>query len=396
MTVDFAHLHVHTEYSLLDGFSRIKKLVKQAQALGMRHLAITDHGAMYGALEFYKACKAGGINPVLGVEAYLTDNIYDKSKRFKNDYRHLLLLAKNNTGYHNLMKLMSIANTDGMHANKARIDKKLLAEYSEGIIATSSCLGGEIPQLLLKGQMEEAYKSARWFREVLGPENFYFEIQDHDGYPEQLPVNQHLYQMHKDLGIPLLATNDLHYVAAEDARAHEVLLCVQTQSSLNNPKRFKFESHEFFLRSPEQMQRLFPDLTDALLNTVRLAEMCEVNPLARTASLPTVEIPPAYDTPSAYLYAQCVQGIRERYGELSEPIKRQLDYEFGIINDKGYVAYFLVVADYVAWARAHGIRCLARGSAAGSLVAYSLGITNVGSSTCTELTRRCHQWTEEV
>ena len=376
-SLDFAHLHVHTEYSLLDGFSRIKKLVKQAKDLGMSHLAITDHGAMYGALEFYKACKAGGIHPILGVEAYLTEDIHDKSRRFKDDYRHLLLLARNDTGYRNLLKLMTLANTQGMHINKARIDKPLLEQYGEGIIATSSCLGGEIPQLLLAGKMEEAYASARWFRNVLGPENFYLEIQDHDGYPEQEPVNQHLYTMHKDLGIPLLATNDLHYVADGDAHAHEILLCVQTASTMSNPKRFKFNSHEFFLRSPDQMSQLFPDLPDALLNTVRLAEMCEVNPFAYKARLPDVKIPERYETADEYLYALCEEGIQYRYGEITEPVKRQLNYEMSIITQKGYVPYFLVVADYVAWARERGIRCLARGSAAGSVVAYSLGITNV-------------------
>ena len=230
---------------------------------------------------------------------------------------------------------------------------------------------------LMAGRMDEAYASARWFRDVLGPENFFLEIQDHDGYPEQKPVNQHLYTMHKDLGIPLLATNDLHYVADNDAHAHEILLCVQTASTMSNPKRFKFNSHEFFLRSPDQMLQLFPDLPDALLNTVRLAEMCEVDPFAYKARLPTVAIPPQYATQEAYLYAQCEEGIRYRYGEMSDPIKRQLDYELSIIIQKGFVPYFLVVADYVAWARARGIRCLARGSAAGSLVAYSLGITNV-------------------
>jgi DNA polymerase-3 subunit alpha len=376
-SLDFAHLHVHTEYSLLDGFSRIKKLVKQAKDLGMSHLAITDHGAMYGALEFYKACKAGGVHPILGVEAYLTEDRHDKSKRFKDDYKHLLLLAKNNTGYRNLMKLMTFANTEGMHLNKARIDKPLLEKYGEGIIATSSCLGGEIPQLLLAGKMEEAYASARWFRNVLGPENFFLEIQEHDGYPEQEPVNQHLYTMHKDLDIPLLATNDLHYVADGDAHAHEILLCVQTASTMSNPKRFKFNSHEFFLRSPEQMLQLFPELPNALLNTVKLAEMCEVDPFAYKARLPDVTIPERYATADEYLYALCEEGIRYRYGEMTEPIKRQLAYEMSIIVQKGFVPYFLVVADYVAWARARGIRCLARGSAAGSVLAYSLGITNV-------------------
>ncbi|GER87866.1 DNA-directed DNA polymerase [Dictyobacter vulcani] len=379
MGADFAHLHVHTEYSLLDGFSRIKKLVKQSKDLGMDHLAITDHGAMYGALEFYKECRKGGVHPILGVESYLVPDHKDKPKFKQGDkrYYHLLLLAESNTGYRNLMKLMTHANTDGMHANRARIDKKLLEQYGEGIIATSSCLGGEIPQLLMEGKIDEARNTARWFRDTLGPNNFYLEIQDHDGYPDQAGVNQHLFNMAKELQMPLLATNDLHYVAHDDAHAHEVLLCVQTQSSLNNPKRFKFESDEFFLRSPDQMQLLFPELGDALLNTVRLAERCEVDPFAYKAQLPAVDVPSQYRTPDEYLYALCEQGIAYRYGEMTEPIKRQLDYELSIIIQKGFVPYFLVVADYVGWARDHGIRCLARGSAAGSVVAYSLGITNV-------------------
>lgn len=377
MGADFAHLHVHTEYSLLDGFSRIKKLVQQAKALGMKHLAITDHGSMYGAIEFYKTCKAEGIHPILGVEGYLAEDIHDKSKRFKEDYRHLLLLAKNNTGYRNLMKLTTIANTEGMHANKPRIDKKLLEQYGEGLIATSSCLGGEIPQLLLKGQMDEAYKTARWFRDVLGKDNFYFEIQDHTGYPEQLPVNQHLVTMSKELGIPLLATNDLHYVSEGDAHSHEILLCVQTQSTLSNPKRFKFESHEFFLRSPDQMLQLFPELPHALTTSVQIAEMCEVDPLAYKAKLPDYTIPPEYSSQDEYLYKLCEKGVYERFGEMTEPIRRKLDYEFNLISSKGFVPYFLIEWDFVHYARSQGIRCLARGSAAGSLVAYTLGITNV-------------------
>jgi DNA polymerase III subunit alpha len=379
MGADFAHLHVHTEYSLLDGFSRITKLVKQSKDLGMNHLAITDHGAMYGALEFYKACQKGGVHPVLGVESYCVPDHKDKPKFKQGDkrYYHLLLLAENNTGYRNLMKLMTLANTEGMHANRARVDKALLQQYGEGIIATSSCLGGEIPQLLIEGKIDEAYNTARWFREALGPNNFYLEIQDHRGYPDQANVNQYLYKMAKELQMPLLATNDLHYVNHEDSRAHEILLCVQTQGNINNPKRFKFESDEFFLRSPDQMLQLFPELGDALLNTVRLAERCEVDPFAYKAQLPSVDVPEQYQTPDEYLYALCEEGIRYRYGEMTDGIKRQLDYELSIIIQKGFVAYFLVVADYVGWAREHGIRCLARGSAAGSVVAYSLSITNV-------------------
>ncbi len=296
MSADFAHLHVHTEYSLLDGFSRTKKLVQQAKALGMQHLAITDHGAMYGAIEFYKACKAGGINPIIGIEAYLTEDMHDHSKRYSDDYHHLLLLAKNNTGYNNLMKLTTIANTEGYHL-RPRMDKKVLQQYAEGLIVTSSCLSGEIPKKLLKEQVDEAYKMARWYQDVFGPENFYLEIQEHhgtfeDGNPSpQGQLNQLLYQMHKDLQIEMVATNDLHYVEAHDAASHDVLLCVQTGKQLNSPKRMKFDSHEYYLKSPDEMARLFPDLPDAITNSVRIAEQCSVDPLAYKAQLPNYSIP---------------------------------------------------------------------------------------------------------
>jgi len=377
MGTDFAHLHVHTEYSLLDGFSRIKKLVSEAKALGMQHLAITDHGAMYGAIEFYKECKAQGINPVLGVEAYLTDDINDHSRPRKDDYTHLLILAQNNTGYRNLLKLTTIANTQGVRAGKPRIDPSLLEKYSEGLIMTSSCLGGEIPQLLIKEKLAEARVRANWFRDLLGPENFYLEIQSHNGYPEQEPVNHALYDMHKELGIPLLATNDLHYVHADDAHSHEVLLCVQTASTLDNPKRFKFESPEFYLRSPDEMARLFPDMPEALMNSVRIGEMCNVDPLAYKAALPNFPVPSEYASQADYLYELCKRGVIERFGQMTEAIERQLRYEWQMICDKGFAAYFLIEWDFVNYARSRGIRCLARGSAAGSLLAYTLGITNV-------------------
>ncbi len=382
MGADFAHLHVHTEYSLLDGFSRIKKLVQQVKDQGMKHVAITDHGAMYGAIEFYKACKAGEVHPVIGIEAYLTENMHDHSKRFSDDYHHLLLLAKNNTGYRNLLKLTTIANTEGYHL-RPRIDKKVLEKYAEGLIVTSGCLSAEIPKLLLAGKQEEAYASAHWYQDVFGPENLYLEIQEHHGTWEdgtkspQTALNKQLVQMHRDIRIPLVATNDLHYIGANDAHTHDVLLCIQTGKQLDAAKRFKFDSEEYYLKSAGEMLRLFPELPDALTNTVRIAEMCEVDPLAYKGRLPEVTIPPGYSSPDEFLYQMCLKGVGERYGEMTERIKRQLDYEFGVIQSKGYVAYFLVVQDYVNWARAHGIRCLARGSAAGSIVAYTLGITNV-------------------
>src|SRR5579885_3546121 len=382
MGADFAHLHVHTEYSLLDGFSRIKKLVQQAKALGMQHLAITDHGAMYGAIEFYKACKAEGVNPVIGIEAYLTEDMQDHSRRFSDDYHHLLLLAKNNTGYRNLLKLTTIANTEGWHL-RPRIDKSVLEKYAEGLIVTSTCLSGEIPKMLLKEQTEAAYKTARWYRDVFGEDNFYLEIQEHEGIFEdgqpspQGRLNQLLYQMHKDLHIPMVVTNDLHYVEAGDAHSHDVLLCIQTGKQLDTPKRMKFDSNEYYLKSPEEMARLFPDLPEALTNSVRIAEQCEVDPLAYKASLPAYTIPPEYSSQDEYLYKLCEKGIYERFGEMTEPLKQKLDYELSLISRKGFVPYFLIEWDFVNYARAHGIRCLARGSAAGSLVAYSLGITNV-------------------
>src|SRR3984893_7755330 len=316
MGADFAHLHVHTEYSLLDGFSRTKKLVQQAKALGMQHLAITDHGAMYGAIEFYKACKAGGINPILGIEAYLTEDMRDHSKRFSDDYHHLLLLAKNNTGYYNLLKLTTIAHTEGWHL-RPRIDMKVLQKYAEGLIVTSSCLSGEIPKTLLKEKVDEAYKMARWYQEVFGPENFYLEVQEHagifeDGQPSpQGQLNQLLFRMHKELHIPMVATNDLHYVDAHDATSHDVLLCVQTGKQLNSPKRMRFDSEEYYLKSPAEMALLFPELPDALTNSVRIAEQCSVDPLAYKAQLPNYPVPSGFATADDFLYSLCMDGLVE-------------------------------------------------------------------------------------
>ena len=382
MGADFAHLHVHTEYSLLDGFSHIKKLVQQTKALGMDHLAITDHGAMYGAIEFYKVCKAGGINPIIGLEAYLTENMHDHSKRFSDDYHHLLLLAKNNTGYYNLLKLTTIAHTEGWHL-RPRVDKGVLEKYADGLIVTSSCLSGEIPKLLLAEKTEEAYKTARWYQDVFGPENFYLEIQEHhgtfdDGQPSpQGKLNQMLYQMHKEMHIPMVATNDLHYIESSDADSHDILLCVQTGKRRDEKKRMKFDSNLYYLKSPSEMAELFADLPDALTNSVRIAEQCSVNPLAYKAQLPNYTIPQEYASQKDYLLALCAEGVKERFGEMTEPIAKQLDYEINMIADKGFVPYFLIEWDFVNYARSHGIRCSARGSAAGSLMAYTLGITNV-------------------
>jgi len=382
MSADFAHLHVHSEYSLLDGFSRIEKLVKQAKALDMQHLAITDHGAMYGAIEFFKACRSEGINPVIGIEAYLTEDMRDHSKRYSDDYHHLLLLAKNTTGYYNLLKLTTIANTEGWHL-RPRIDKNALAKYADGLFVTSSCLSGEIPKMFLAGKTEEVYKTARWYQDVFGPENFYLEIQEHhgtfdDGQPSpQGKLNQLLYQLHKEMQIPMVATNDLHYVEASDADSHDVLLCVQTGKRRAETKRFKFDSTMYYLKSPLEMSQLFPELPDALTNSVRIAEQCSVDPLAYKAQLPDYIIPLEYTSQKDYLRSLCVEGVKERFGEMTEPIRKQLDYEIEMIAEKGFMSYFLIEWDLVNYARSHGIRCSARGSAAGSIMAYTLGITNV-------------------
>ncbi len=382
MTTDFAHLHVHTEYSLLDGLSRTKKLVQQAKALGMKHLAITDHGAMYGAVEFYKACQAGGINPIIGIEAYLTEDMRDHSRRYSDDYHHLLLLAKNNTGYYNLLKLTTIANAEGYHL-RPRIDKRVLEKYSEGLIVTSTCLSGEIPKLLLKEQVDEAYKVARWYQDVFGPENFYLEIQEHHGVFEdgqaspQAQLNQLLFRMHKELQIEMVVTNDLHYVDAHDAASHDVLLCIQTGKQLSTPKRMKFDSNEYYLKSPEEMERLFPELPEALRNSVRIAEQCSVDPLAYKARLPDYAIPAGYASQKDYLRELCRGGVEERFGGMTEEIQKRLDYEIDLIAEKGFLPYFLIEWDFVNYARSHNIRCSARGSAAGSLMAYTLGITNI-------------------
>ncbi len=321
---DFTHLHVHSEYSLLDGQSRLKKLIAATQAGGMNALALTDHGGMYGSLEFYKACKNAGVKPIIGLEGYLAPSIEEKTGRY--EYNHLLLLAKNQVGYHNLLKLTTIAHTRGYHY-RPRVDKKVLEQHAEGLIVTSGCLSGEIPELLLKGDLNGARAAARWYQDVFGPENFYIEIQDHNA-PEspQVKLNPMLYDLSRELGAPLLATNDLHYVAAGDANAQDVLLCVQTGKTLDEPKRMKFDSQEYYLKTPDEMARLFPELPEALSNTMRVAEECNVEIEFGANLLPHYTIPPEYKDQNEYLYHLCLEGIKERYGELSEALQRKLDY----------------------------------------------------------------------
>jgi DNA polymerase-3 subunit alpha len=372
---DFTHLHVHSEYSLLDGQSKLDRLIAATQAGGMNALAITDHGGMYSAIDFYKRAKAAGVKPILGLEGYLAPSLEEKTGRY--DYNHLLLLAKNHTGYHNLLKLTTIAHTRGFHY-RPRVDKKALERHAEGLIVTSGCLSGEIPELLLRGDLNGARTAARWYQNVFGPENFYIELQNHLAESsDQVKLNPLLYDLSRELGAPLLATNDLHYVDARDADAQDVLLCVQTGKTLDDPKRMKFDSQEYYLKTPEQMARLFPETPEALANTMRVAEMCEVEIEFGADLLPRYTIPPEFASQDAYLYHLCLEGITERFGAMSESMRARLDYEFEIIRSKGFVSYFLIVWDYTNFARRRGMRCVARGSAAGSLVAYALGITNV-------------------
>ncbi|HEY7125598.1 MAG TPA: DNA polymerase III subunit alpha [Ktedonobacterales bacterium] len=374
-TPEFTHLHVHSEYSLLDGLSRIQDLVSQAKSYGMRSLAITDHGAMYGAVDFYKACKAESINPILGVESYLTPNSMEEHSG-KYDYYHLLLLAQNETGYRNLLKLTSLAHTKGYHL-RPRIDKKTLAEHAEGLIATSTCISGEIPSLLLKEDINGARQIINWYREVF-QDRFFLEIQDHLATEsEQGTVNQRLFDLHKETGLPLVATNDLHYVQAKDAEHQDILLCVQTGKTIEDPKRMKFDSSHYYLKNAAEMAALFPDLPEALQNTMHIAEMCQLDLKFGQALLPEFPTPEGYSSQEAFMRELCLRGIEERYGTMTDEIRDRFEYEFNIIASKGFVSYFLVVWDFVNEARRRGIRCSARGSAAGSIIGYVLGITSV-------------------
>jgi len=374
---EFTHLHVHSEYSLLDGHSRIEAMAIQAKTMGMSALAITDHGAMYGAIEFYQACQNAGIKPILGVEAYLSQKPLTE-KQSQYDYWHLLLLAENDIGYRNLLKLITIANTMGGYYSKSpRIDHATLAEYSEGIIATSSCLSGEIPKLLQKGDLNGARQQTQWYRDVFG-DRFFLEVQEHHGKDSpQTELNKQLYTLHRETGVPLVATNDLHYAAAEDADSQDILLCIQTGKTIDDPKRMRFDSKEYYLKSPAQMADLFSEVPSAITNTMLIAERCNVLIPFGEARLPEFPIPADFSSQDVYLRHLCDKGLRERFDTPSQRVIDKLEYELNIISSKGFTSYFLIVWDFVNYARGQDIRCLARGSAAGSLVSYSLGITNV-------------------
>jgi len=380
----FVHLHTHTEYSLLDGSNKIKEYVSRVKELGMNSAAITDHGVMYGVIDFYRAAKAAGINPVIGCEIYVAPGSrFDKEANGGEDrYYHLVLLAENNVGYANLMKIVSKGFTEGYYY-KPRVDMEVLEQYHEGLIALSACLAGEVQRDIAKGLTEEARKAARRYEACFGRGNFFLELQDH-GYPEQRMVNTELLKMSRELAIPLVATNDVHYTYAEDADAHDILLCIQTGKKLADEDRMRYEGGQYYVKSEEEMQSLFPYALEALENTQRIADRCHVEIEFGVSKLPKFQVPEGYDS-WGYLNKLCDEGLEERYGDGGQPagdtgqtLRERLSYELSVIRSMGFVDYFLVVWDFINYAKSNDIPVgPGRGSAAGSLVAYCLKITNI-------------------
>ena len=373
----FAHLHVHTEYSLLDGSNKIKEYVKRVKELGMDSAAITDHGVMYGVIDFYRAAKEAGIKPILGCEVYVAPNSrFDKELTGGDDrYYHLVLLAENNTGYANLMKIVSKGFTEGYYY-KPRVDMEILNRYHEGIIALSACLAGEVARNIQKGLIDEAKKSALKYQECFGKGNFFLELQDH-GIPAQHTVNTALLSISKDLDIPLVATNDVHYTYREDEKPHDILLCIQTGKKLADEDRMRYEGGQYYVKSEEEMKGLFPYAWEAVENTQSIADRCNVEIEFGVTKLPHFEVPEGYDS-WGYLNKLCDDGLKERYPEDDGTLRERLDYELGIIKRMGYVDYFLIVWDFINYAKSNDIMVgPGRGSAAGSIVSYCLKITNI-------------------
>jgi len=371
----FVHLHVHTEYSLLDGANRIGPLVKRVKELGMDSIAITDHGAMYGVIDFYKACKKEGIKPVIGCEVYTAARTrFDKDARLDSEHGHLVLLVKNNTGYKNLMKIVSAAFTEGFYY-KPRVDMELLSKYHEGLIGLSACLAGDIPAAILSNNYDKAKKLAIQFENLFGKGNFYLELQ-HNGIEEQKLVNQSLIKLSQETGIPLVATNDVHYLRKEDARAQEILMCIQTAKTIEDEDHMQFETDELYLKSPEIMQEQFQHCPEAISNTVKIAQMCNVELEFGKLHLPRFDVPGNEDA-FEYLKKQCMKGFERKYGNNPKLLER-LNYELSTIKNMGYVDYFLIVWDFIRFAKENKIMVgPGRGSAAGSMVSYCLDITNV-------------------
>lgn len=374
--MQFCHLHTHTEYSLLDGEASIKKLVARVKELGMDSCAITDHGSMYGVVDFYREAKSQGIHPVIGCEVYMAPRSrFDKVHDIDNKTSHLILLAENQRGYKNLIKLVSAGYIDGFYY-KPRIDFEMLKEHSEGIIALSACIAGEVPKALLRGDYDEAKKIALKYAEVLGKDNYFLEIQDH-GLSEQKRIIPDMLRLSEETGIGLVATNDIHYLKKEDAKYQDVLMCIQMEKKVDDPDRMKFETEEFYIKSPEEMMSLFEYVPQAIENTEKIAKRCNVDFDFGTRHLPAYAVPDGKDA-FEYLRELCQSGLEKRYSPVSDELQKRLDYELGVIKSMGFVDYFLIVWDFIHFAKNNGVMVgPGRGSAAGSIVAYSLGITTV-------------------
>ncbi len=373
----FTHLHVHTEYSLLDGSNKIKEYVKRVKELGMDSAAITDHGVMYGVIDFYKACKEAGIKPIIGCEVYVAPGSrFDREQGAGDDrYYHLILLAENNKGYANLMKIVSRSFTEGYYY-KPRVDEALLREFHEGIIASSACLAGEVARAIVRDDLPAAEKAAKKYQDIFGEGNFFLELQDH-GYADQQKVNRALLPMSERLGIPLIATNDIHYTYADDVEAHDILLCIQTGKKLSDENRMRYPGGQFFVKSEMEMRALFPYAQEAIDNTARIAERCNVEIEFGVTKLPHFEVPRGYDS-WTYLNKLCDDGMNERYPDDDGTLRERMKYELETIRQMGYVDYFLIVWDYINFSRENGIMVgPGRGSAAGSIVSYCLHITDI-------------------
>ena len=376
--MSFVHLHTHTEYSLLDGSNKIKEYAARVKELGMEAAAITDHGAMFGVIDFYRAARAEGIKPILGCEVYVAPNSrFDKELTGGEDrYYHLVLLAETNEGYANLVKLVSKGYVEGFYY-RPRVDMEVLEQYHKGIIALSACLAGEVQRYIIKGLYDEAKKTALKYEAIFGKGNYFLELQDH-GIPEQKTVNQALLRMSRELEIPLVATNDIHYTNAEDAKPHDILLCIQTAKKLQDEDRMRYEGGQYYVKSPEEMAALFPYAKEALENTGKIAERCNVDIEFGVTKLPKFDVPEGC-TSWEYLNKICFEGLKERYPEDDGSKKERLEYELDVIKRMGYVDYFLIVWDFIKYARDHGIAVgPGRGSAAGSIVSYVMHITKIG------------------
>ena len=376
--MSFAHLHVHSQYSLLDGFSDLKKLVKRAKELGMASIALSDHGNMLGAVDFHDFALEAGVKPIIGIETYVAARrLMDKESAFDKHSFHLLLLAENRTGYLNLNQIASVSQLQGFYYHP-RIDHDFLASHSEGIIATSACMGGEIPQALLHGENDKAESLVQWYRDVFGLDRFFLELQEHEAIPELKPLNKQLIEMARKYNLPLIATNDVHYVNRSDAHLQEVLLAIQTAAKMSDEKRFKQGDDSYYLRSPEEMSALFSEVPEALSNTLLIAERCNVSLKNKAYHLPEFPVPEGF-TAETYLRKLCQEGIDRRYGARANDtqVQERVNYELEVIHKMGFDAYFLIVWDLCKYAKRNNIWYNARGSGSGSIVAYSLEITSV-------------------